>query len=147
MRRLRFVVLVTAFAGVCARGAVAQDHQHSADRPMPMPDASPSLPNPVPADALSLAEGRQVFSRHCASCHGPEGRGDGTAGRALTPPPSDLTDGTWTHGSSDGDIFTLIRDGASHTAMRGYAGTLNTRELWSTVNYLRSIGPTHRHLH
>jgi mono/diheme cytochrome c family protein len=153
MRRLPFVILVMAFAGRCAGAATGfatpgdQDHQHNAGHSMSMPESSPSLPNPVPADALSLLEGRQVYERHCLSCHGPAGKGDGPAGGTLTPPPSDFTDGMWTHGSSDGEIFTLIRDGASHTAMRGYAGTLNTRELWSTVNYLRSIGPTHMHLH
>ena len=44
-----------------------------------------SLPNPVPADAASLARGRAVYQANCAACHGDEGRGDGLAGRALRP--------------------------------------------------------------
>jgi mono/diheme cytochrome c family protein len=32
-----------------------------------------------------------VYRRYCASCHGVEGRGDGPAAAALSPPPTDLT--------------------------------------------------------
>jgi mono/diheme cytochrome c family protein len=35
--------------------------------------------------------GKILYERHCASCHGPEGRGDGPAAEALAPRPSDLT--------------------------------------------------------
>jgi mono/diheme cytochrome c family protein len=35
--------------------------------------------------------GAMLFARHCASCHGPEGRGDGPAAAALSTPPADLT--------------------------------------------------------
>ena len=32
-------------------------------------------------------------------------------GEELTPKPSNLTDADWKHGSTDGEIFTVIRDG------------------------------------
>ena len=35
--------------------------------------------------------GEILYGRYCASCHGLEGRGDGPAAAALSPPPSDLT--------------------------------------------------------
>lgn len=35
--------------------------------------------------------GKILYERHCASCYGPEGRGDGPAAEALEPRPSDLT--------------------------------------------------------
>ncbi len=35
--------------------------------------------------------GRDMFLRYCASCHGPEGRGDGPLAGSLTRPPADLT--------------------------------------------------------
>jgi mono/diheme cytochrome c family protein len=37
------------------------------------------------------ASGRDTYLRYCASCHGPEGRGDGPLAGSLTPPPADLT--------------------------------------------------------
>lgn len=36
------------------------------------------------------AEGRRVFVQRCATCHGPEGRGDGQNAFNLHPPPPDF---------------------------------------------------------
>ncbi|MGZ8519872.1 MAG: c-type cytochrome [Candidatus Binatia bacterium] len=46
------------------------------------------------SSTLSAAEsdqGRAYFVRYCASCHGVEGKGDGTVSRSLKIKPADLT--------------------------------------------------------
>jgi mono/diheme cytochrome c family protein len=43
-----------------------------------------------PTEVVTL-EGRDLFVRYCAACHGPGGGGDGPAAAALQPPPADLT--------------------------------------------------------
>jgi mono/diheme cytochrome c family protein len=98
------------------------------------------LKNPVPVNATTLAEGKQLFTKNCLSCHGALGKGDGKAGAMLKPPPADLTDEEWKHGSTDAEIFTVIRDGAKGTPMRGFAGRMTTKELWTVLNYLRTLG-------
>ena len=35
--------------------------------------------------------GKELFLRHCASCHGEDGKGNGPAATALKNPPADLT--------------------------------------------------------
>jgi mono/diheme cytochrome c family protein len=40
---------------------------------------------------LVLEMGRTEFLRHCASCHGERGRGDGPVAASLRVPPADLT--------------------------------------------------------
>ena len=62
-----------------------------------------------------------VYQKQCAGCHGDTGKGDGTMGEELTPKPSNLADADWKHGSTDGEIFTVIRDGVKPPAMRPYA--------------------------
>src|ERR1700694_1597189 len=62
------------------------------------------IKNPIPSDESSVTEGRKIYLRHCASCHGPSGKGDGSMALAGGTP-SNLTDETWDHGSSDGEIF------------------------------------------
>jgi mono/diheme cytochrome c family protein len=44
------------------------------------------------ADALTAqqARGHRVFLRRCATCHGPQGRGDGQNAYNLRPPPPDF---------------------------------------------------------
>jgi len=97
------------------------------------------LKNPVPMSTESIEAGRKLYQRHCAGCHGPGGKGDGSL--ALSGgTPSDLTDDTWDHGSTDGEIFTVIRDGVS-SDMLGYKDKLDEKQIWQLVNFIRSIGP------
>lgn len=97
------------------------------------------LKNPEPQNAESIEAGKKLYQRHCAACHGPNGKGDG--GMALSGgEPSDLTDGVWDHGSTDGEIFVVIRDGVS-ADMLAYKEKLTEKQIWQVVNYIRSIGP------
>ena len=97
------------------------------------------LKNPVTNNAESLEAGKKLYQRHCASCHGRSGKGDG--GLALSGgEPSDLTDDVWDYGSTDGEIFVAIRDGLS-TDMLAYKEKMKEKEIWQVVIFLRSLGP------
>jgi mono/diheme cytochrome c family protein len=54
--------------------------------------------------------------------------------------PPDLTDAQWDHGSTDDEIFTVIKRGLPPTMMPGYEGRIPDAEIWSIVNYLRTLG-------
>jgi high-affinity iron transporter len=97
--------------------------------------------NPVASDATSIAAGKKLYASNCASCHGDTAQGDGRAGKQLNPPPPSLVDATWIHGSSDGEIFLVIRDGVKDTGMKSFGSRMTTHQIWDVVNYLRSIGP------
>ncbi|HEX4951218.1 MAG TPA: cytochrome c [Blastocatellia bacterium] len=97
------------------------------------------LKNPEAANTETIDAGKKLYARHCASCHGPNGKGDG--GMALSGgTPSDLTDETWDYGSTDGEIFVAIKDGVS-ADMLAYKDKLNDKQIWQVVTFLRSIGP------
>ena len=100
-----------------------------------------ALKNPVRPTAASIAAGRAAYEKQCAACHGDTGLGDGRMGVELDPRPANLTDADWKHGSTDGDIFTVIRQGAKGTGMKAYGRKMTTHQIWDVVNYLRSIGP------
>ncbi|MEO6724960.1 MAG: cytochrome c [Blastocatellia bacterium] len=109
-----------------------------AQEPRRNPEAQ-KLKNPEANSAESIEVGKASYKRHCASCHGPNGKGDG--GMALSGgTPSDLTDDTWDYGSTDGEIFVAIRDGVS-SDMLAYKEKLNEKQIWQIVNFIRSIGP------
>ena len=103
--------------------------------------AANATKNPVAPSPSSIAAGKKLYDSQCASCHGTAGKGDGKAGALLKPTPSDLTDGDWKHGQTDGDIFTVIRDGAKQTGMRAYGSRIPTNDIWNLVNYVRTLGP------
>ncbi len=87
--------------------------------------------------------GAAIYAKLCASCHGPSGQGDGrlaAATAAYGSRPSNLTDGTWRHGASDGEIFVTIRDGIGPDfAMDAFRGRLTEPDIWKLVNYLKSF--------
>ncbi len=101
------------------------------------------LTNPVTSAPESVAAGAAIYAKLCASCHGPTGQGDGrlaAATAAYGSRPSNLTDATWRHGSSDGEIFVTIRDGIGPDfAMDAFLGRLTEPDIWNLVNYLKSL--------
>ena len=118
----------------------AQAGQHEAGEHV-HPEAA-KLKNSVKATPESIAEGKKIYDTQCLNCHGESGKGDGKMAASITgAKPSDFTDATWKHGSTDGEIFTLIRDGSKGTGMRAFATKLKTDDIWNVVNYLRTLGP------
>jgi len=127
--------------GVSAQGPAAAGGQHEAGAHH-HGDAA-KLKNPVTSSPASVDVGKKLYTTQCSACHGPSGKGDGSMASALNPPkPSDLTDASWKHGATDGEIFTVIRDGAKGSSMRGYAARFKSDDTWNVVNYLRTLAPT-----
>lgn len=139
MRRVSSaVVAAAACAGLLLATVHAIGRSPQTDSPG-NPEAK-KLKNPVSANAESMAAGQQLFQKYCRFCHGDEGRGDG-AQAPKGSHPANLTDDTWDHGSSDGEIYTVIRDGPDQkSVMKPYKSKLTEKELWSLVHYVRSLG-------
>jgi mono/diheme cytochrome c family protein len=101
------------------------------------PDAAKTK-NPVAASADSIAAGKQIFQKKCATCHGLNG--EGGSGSDLIPAAPDLTDDKWDHGSTDGEIFGAIKNGVPPDFnMTPWGDQLSDPDIWNVVNYLRSI--------
>ncbi len=104
-------------------------------------EESPDLQNPVKATATSIAKGKNLFMKGCATCHGLKADGNTPTGKALNPPASNLTDSTWKHGGSDGEIYTTITKGVTGTGMAAYEKTVLGMARWNLVNYIKSLEP------
>ena len=97
-----------------------------------------TLKNPIASSPESIAAGKQVYTRTCAPCHGTSG--EGGPGNDLIPAAPDLTDAMWDHGSSDGEIFTSIKNGIPPDFnMTPFKDRLKDDDIWNVVVYLRSI--------
>lgn len=96
------------------------------------------LKNPVAATPESIAAGQQLYLRNCASCHGRNGQGG--PGNDLIPAAPSLLGDSWSHGSTDGEIFTNIKNGVGPDFnMVPFKDKLKDDEIWTVVNYIRSI--------
>jgi hypothetical protein len=82
----------------------------------------------------SIATGKRAYNANCAACHGSLAQGAVKSGLTISileeqkgRQPPDLTDGQWDHGSTDGEIFTVIKRGLPPTMMAGFDGRTRTR--------------------
>ena len=90
-----------------------------------------------------VERGRQIYLQHCASCHGPEGRGDGDAGAALPVRPADLTDGRVMNPLPDHVLARIIGEGGQAVGlsplMPGWKAFLADRQIAQVIAYLRTL--------
>ena len=105
-----------------------------------------ALQNPVAATPASIAAGKRAYDLNCSGCHGNKAQGSEKAGVVISiiqeqggKQPPDLTDAAWDHGSSDSEIFGVIKRGVPPTMMAGFDGRIPDAEIWSLVNYLRAL--------
>jgi len=95
--------------------------------------------NPVPYTDESVARGAQLFQQYCTECHGKDGR-------ALMDVISDATDLTdpeaYYNGSTQGDIFRSIHDGAGVGMPPWSFQIKDERDIWHLVNFIRSLWTT-----
>ena len=102
------------------------------------PEAA-KLKNPVPSAPESIMAGETIYQRRCRGCHGRDGSG-GPPKEAGDAPAANLTDDKWDHGSTDGEIFWVIKHGVSPAlVMEPWEDRLSDTDIWNVVNYLRTL--------
>jgi len=95
--------------------------------------------NPVPADEVSLARGKQLFDVACTPCHGATGVGNGTFSAFLTKKkPTSLLDARVVN-LSDGALFMVITNGVPGTMPPMRENLPTARDRWDVVNYVRQL--------
>jgi mono/diheme cytochrome c family protein len=93
--------------------------------------------NPVTADAVSVARGRQLFMINCQMCHGPTGAGTGPIAAFLANKPANLTSDL-IQGKSDEVLFMSITNGTPGR-MPPMNENLTLRDRWDLVNFIRTL--------
>ncbi len=91
-----------------------------------------------------LKRGEALFKKHCSSCHGARGSGDGPAAYLLNPKPRDISLGIFRLVSTDNvvatdkDLFRVISRGMPGSAMPPW-GHLPARDRWALVYQVKKL--------
>jgi mono/diheme cytochrome c family protein len=101
----------------------------------PIDPATVMTPNPA-----LMARGKAVFAQTCATCHGPEGKGDGPGGTGLTPKPRNFTlTAGWKNGTRLEDIYKTLDEGIKGSSMVSY-NYLTKKDRMALAHVVQSLG-------
>lgn len=121
------LLLVTSIVVLSSYTNVSQD-------PWSIPAEYEEMVNPVEADSESLKIGKRLYNKHCKSCHGKEGLGDGSKAAQLDTPCGDLSSEEY-KSQSDGAKFYKSKIGRDE--MPNYEKKIRDDEdIWHIINYM-----------
>lgn len=96
----------------------------------------------VPSVALDT-DGAVLYSRYCAGCHGPGGKGDGPNARALPVPPARHASREAMSARPDDSLYDTIAGGGAimnrSPRMPAYGTTLSPPQIRALVRHIRSL--------
>ncbi len=89
------------------------------------------------------AHGKALYEKDakpmaCKNCHGDMGDGAGKLGAALKPGPRNFTCAETMKPVSAGQMFHIIKNGSAGTGMVAHGKSLNDKDIWDVVKYIRT---------
>ena len=95
------------------------------------------MKNPTEASKANLAVGKSLYSKHCKSCHGSAGYGDGTKADNLKGDLGDFSSKKF-QSQSDGALF--YKSYIGRKDMPNFEKKMSEEDMWITVSYVRTMG-------
>jgi mono/diheme cytochrome c family protein len=140
---MQMVGFVRAFRGGELVVVDESDEPSAPGQPAPAADPGaprPASPDPPPPDPkeLSIREGRRLYQRSCAMCHGADGTGG--AARDSLPAIPDFTVPSWHERRSDPQLVLSILDGKG-SGMPTFRDKLAREQVRGLVTFVRAFGP------
>ncbi len=94
-----------------------------------------------PSRNPNLQEGKELYQKNCAICHGIKGDGNGPSAATLNPKPANFLDQERMAARSSFQIYNTILLGIPKTAMPTFE-KLSNQEIWDLVFYVLSFSQT-----
>jgi len=127
--QIMFVVFVSSALFVIVNGQTVQKWV--------VPAKFTTLKNPTTNNKENIANGKELYAKHCRSCHGAAGLGDGAKAASLDVPCGDFSAAKF-QGQQDGVIFFKITEGLAK--MPSFKKNIpDDNDRWMIVHYLRTF--------
>jgi mono/diheme cytochrome c family protein len=135
MKKVVFQLMLIAGTFALLAFVVPQDQKKGG--PWEIPAEYKNMENPHKGDASLDRLGRAAYSKHCKSCHGNKGLGDGPMAKSLETFPGDFADATFQK-HNDGEIYYMSIIGRDE--MPNFESLIpDVEERWAIVNYIRTF--------
>jgi mono/diheme cytochrome c family protein len=138
----RLAILFSAFLVSLWALNLASAHEGHKRRNAPV--SAKKLKNPLQANEETIAAGRALFDKHCASCHGEDGKAKTEIAAAMKKRPTDLT-AKEMHGITDGEIYWVTTNGIRKSGMPAFKTKAADQERWQMTVYVKHLMGEHAH--
>jgi mono/diheme cytochrome c family protein len=127
-------LMVTAAIAVFFMFGSGVKAQQAAAKPWPVPDKDKTMKAPGKIDP---ATGKELWAKHCKSCHGSKGLGDGPKAATLKTNPGDFSAASFQN-STDGELF--FRTNKGRDEMPAYEKKIpEANDRWALVAFMRTF--------
>lgn len=103
-----------------------------------VPASAKQLKSTVAATQENVERGRGLFLQKCAACHGENGKAQTDFAAAMATKPADLT-GQQATALTDGEIYSIIRDGIKASGMPAFKERINDDAIWQIALFVRQL--------
>ena len=133
IQKIATIMVAAVIAVVFLFGNAANAQQKKAAA-WPVPDKDKSMKSAAKAD---VATGKELWAKHCKSCHGSKGLGDGPKAASLKTFPGDFS-GAAFQASTDGEL--LYRTDKGRDEMPKYESKIPAiGDRWALVAFMRTL--------
>ena len=103
-----------------------------------VPESAKKVKNPTnKTDKENMAVGKSLYSKHCQSCHGKEGYGDGPKAKELKGKVGDFSSAEF-QDQADGTLFYKVTAGRDD--MPAFDKKIpDAEDRWLIINYVRTL--------
>ena len=101
-----------------------------------VPSKYKKMTNPEDASKENLSIGKNLYSKHCKSCHGKEGYGDGHKADEIEGDLGDFTSNKF-KAQTDGALF--YKSYIGRDDMPNYEKKMSEEDAWLVVHYIRTL--------
>lgn len=131
-------ILTVVVTMVIAVFFLAGNSYSQARKPWNIPDKDKNLKAGANLkDASVINNGKELWAKHCKSCHGSKGLGDGPKAASLKTNPGDFSSAAF-QGQTDGELFYQTSKGRDE--MPAYDKKLpEANDRWALVAFMRTM--------
>jgi mono/diheme cytochrome c family protein len=130
MKALKFLTVIGIIAlGLMAFESITQEEWK-------VPEKYEKMTNPEEASKANVALGKTLYAKHCKSCHGKEGYGDGPKAEEVDGDLGDFSTEEFQE-QSDGALFYKSYFGRDD--MPNYEKKMSEEDMWLVVHFMRTL--------